>query len=281
MDQILNFENMMWKDWLYFSKGEKRALWLLTVLLGAALFLLWSGAPRKTDKEAIRRLEQEAAGFRQEIGGRKGGGPPDKERQTAGLAKRKSASTAESGKKVPDITAPGSARTYSVQPAKKGAAPVSSYPVQPAQRAKKPFYPVIAKYAPGTVVELNTADTVVLKKVPGIGSVLAYRIVKYRRLLHGFVSVEQLREVYGIDEERYAGLAGWFEADRTRICPLPVNRWPADSLRRHPYISFRQARAIERLRVQKGRLSGWENLMLLEEFTEVDRKRLRPYLSFE
>lgn len=137
------------------------------------------------------------------------------------------------------------------------------------------------KYAPGTLVELNTADTMILKKVPGIGSTFARRIVKYRQLLGGFYDVGQLAEVYGIDEERYQALAPWFVADTLRIRRLEVNTLPASALRKHPYISYRQAKAIEQLRIQKSRLSGWENLQLIEEFTDTDKKRLTPYLSFK
>ncbi|MDR1980178.1 MAG: helix-hairpin-helix domain-containing protein [Tannerellaceae bacterium] len=137
------------------------------------------------------------------------------------------------------------------------------------------------KYPAGTVVELNTADTTVLKRVPGIGSAFSNRIVKFRTLLGGFYCVSQLREVYGIDEERYEALSPWFRVDTSFIVRLPVNRLPYDSLIRHPYIGFRQARVIERLRKQKGRLSGWENLSLLEEFTDEERERLERYVSFD
>lgn len=137
------------------------------------------------------------------------------------------------------------------------------------------------KYAPGTLVELNTADTTILKKVPGIGSTFARRIIKYRELLGGFYDVSQLAEVYGIDEERYQTLAPWFIADTLHIRRLEVNTSSAADLRKHPYIDYRQAKAIEQLRKQKSRLSGWENLQLIEEFTDTDKKRLTPYLSFK
>ena len=105
--------------------------------------------------------------------------------------------------------------------------------------------------------------------------------MKYRNLLGGFYAVSQLREVYGIDEERYQALAPWFVADTAYLQKLKVNELPAKLLRKHPYINYHQAKVIEQLRKQKGKLSGWENLRLLEEFTEADRQRLTPYLSFE
>ncbi|MDR0845768.1 MAG: helix-hairpin-helix domain-containing protein [Tannerella sp.] len=147
--------------------------------------------------------------------------------------------------------------------------------------SSRPSYPKTEKFDAGVVVELNTADTTILKKVPGIGSSFAGRIIKYRELLGGYYDVTQLSEVYGIDEEKYNSLAPWFTADASLIRKLPVNVLPQDSLRRHPYLDYRQARAIEQLRRQKKGLSGWENLQLLNEFTENDQKRLLPYLSFE
>ena len=144
-----------------------------------------------------------------------------------------------------------------------------------------PSYPKVEKWPLGTVVELNSADTTALKKVPGIGSVFAKRIIKYRELLGGFYSVEQLGEVYGIDEERYKSMKSWFSADLSAISQLPVNLLSAKELARHPYVSYKQARVIERQVRKKGKLQGWENLALLEEFTEYDRERLRHYFSFQ
>lgn len=141
--------------------------------------------------------------------------------------------------------------------------------------------PRAEKLSPGMTLELNAADTTALKKVPGIGSAFAGRIVKFRNLLGGYYSVSQLMEVYGIDEEKYAALSPWFTVDASKVQRLSVNLLPADSLRKHPYISYRQARVIERLRKQNKGLAGWENLQLLEDFTEQDKLRLLPYLSFE
>ncbi len=52
-------------------------------------------------------------------------------------------------------------------------------------------------------------------------------------------------------------------------------------LRRHPYIDYRQAKLIVRLRRQPNGLTGWHDLTLVEEFTDADRQRLKPYLSFD
>ena len=136
------------------------------------------------------------------------------------------------------------------------------------------------KFPVGTIVELNQADTLTLKKIPGIGSTFARRIVGYRELLGGFYTVEQLAEVYGIDEERYNSLSPWFKVDTTRIRPLPVNQLSYKELLRHPYLNASQVRQLDRLR-RKAPLQSWNDFSLLEEFSTVDYQRLRPYLSFE
>ena len=51
------------------------------------------------------------------------------------------------------------------------------------------------KYPEGTLVDVNSADTAELKKIPGIGSGIAGGIVRYRERLGGFYALIQLEEV--------------------------------------------------------------------------------------
>ncbi|MCD7937218.1 MAG: helix-hairpin-helix domain-containing protein [Tannerellaceae bacterium] len=136
------------------------------------------------------------------------------------------------------------------------------------------------KYPVGTIIELNTADTTILKKVPGIGSVFANRILKYRDLLGGFYCVEQLAEVYGIDAEKFATLHSWFCTDPAIIQKINLNTVSREDLQRQPYISFKQAGILINLRKQR-ELTGWEDFILLPEFPEEERKRLAPYFTFK
>jgi competence protein ComEA len=59
--------------------------------------------------------------------------------------------------------------------------------------------------APGAPVDLNTATAEQLEALPGVGEVTAARIVAYRDA-HPFRSVEELRQVDGIGERRFAQL---------------------------------------------------------------------------
>lgn len=64
----------------------------------------------------------------------------------------------------------------------------------------------------GAVVDLNTADATTLETLPGIGPALAQRILAWREEHGGFRSVEDLLEVSGIGDARFAELQ-----DRVRV----------------------------------------------------------------
>lgn len=60
--------------------------------------------------------------------------------------------------------------------------------------------------SPAAPVGLNTATAEQLDELPGVGPVLAQHIIDYRTEHGGFRSVDELREVNGIGDKRYADL---------------------------------------------------------------------------
>jgi competence protein ComEA len=60
--------------------------------------------------------------------------------------------------------------------------------------------------ASGGLVNLNTASVATLQELPGVGPVLASRIVAYREQRGGFSSVDELRQVTGIGDSTFAEL---------------------------------------------------------------------------
>ncbi|RHJ94139.1 helix-hairpin-helix domain-containing protein [Parabacteroides bouchesdurhonensis] len=236
---------MNWRDLFYFSKGERRALTVLLLLITLSFLIL--------------QLTEEKI--------------PSEYKEEKGTEKHLSVQH-DTIKKTTKQSVPVKARKSSYRKKKEFLPRETKIP------SERNFFSS-QKYPKGTIVELNSADTTILKKVPGIGSTFARRIIRFRNLLGGFYSVTQLSEVYGIDSERYESIKSWFSADQSSIRLIKINHLSARELSKHPYINYKQAKTIERLVKQKSRLTGWENLQLLEEFTETDKERLAPYLSFE
>jgi len=127
--------------------------------------------------------------------------------------------------------------------------------------------------------ELNSADTADLMRVRGLGPVLARRIIRYRDILGGYVHVNQLAEVYGIDSLRLIQIEPFLYADSLLVRRLRPGLDEFGSLLRHPYLSYEQVSLIFRLR-REG-LSSIDDLAGSDSFTPSEIARLTPYLLFE
>ena len=134
---------------------------------------------------------------------------------------------------------------------------------------------ITQKLPPGTQLSLNDCDTVELKKVPGIGSYTAQKICRYRQRLGGFYTTTQLHEI-GLSQE----LDSWFTIDSTRIQKLKLNESSFQTLVRHPYLSYEQVKAVFNFKRKHGKIKSIKQLQLLEEFDAHTINQLTPYLSF-
>lgn len=131
------------------------------------------------------------------------------------------------------------------------------------------------------VVELNSADTLTLQLLHGIGPVFAQRIVRYRDQLGGFYCVEQLREVYGMTEGRYQSLVPHLTVTTDSIRYIDINRISVKELMRHPYIDAYLARDIIRYRDKGHPYRSVDDLRLVATMDDTTLVRLMPYLRFE
>ena len=132
------------------------------------------------------------------------------------------------------------------------------------------------KLQPGERILLNCADTSQLRRVPGIGSYFARRIVDYRERLGGYCRVEQLME---IDDFPESAIAYFTLPDNVSLRKLNLNRLSLNELKRHPYINYYQARAIVDYRRLHGRLESLQQLSLSRDFPPEAIERLEPYVE--
>jgi len=249
----------MWKDFFYFSRRERQGILILIVLiagvfLGKYLFTPKVPTQSEVELELIRSVDK------QEVV------PVETKDQT-----------------VPNqFTSVNTKVNYPAKKQDQRTEKRTYYPTPSESRVvpKPNLYPTNEKFAQGTVIDINTSDTLQLMKIPGIGSSFAKRITSYRNLLGGFYRLEQLQEVYGMYEELYEKIIPYMQTSTDEITKIPVNTASLDKLRSHPYINFYQAKAIIEIRKKKGKLENINELYLLEEFTEEDLERIKPYLAF-
>jgi DNA uptake protein ComE-like DNA-binding protein len=143
---------------------------------------------------------------------------------------------------------------------------------------KKPFATNNKFNTPPTLkIELNDATEADLDKLPSIGESFAKRIVKYRQMLGGYYTKQQLMEVYGFDSVRYNAISGLISIDESRIVKIAINLADIKLLGKHPYIGFKKAELIIERRNAKG---PYKNIMELKEILgNATYIRLFPYLK--
>jgi competence protein ComEA len=89
-----------------------------------------------------------------------------------------------------------------------------------------------------TKVDLNNADSSSLVELPGIGQAYTRRILKYRELLGGFVSAEQLKEVYGMNDELFQKISPYVFVGKISPRQLDLNADNFKTINRHPYLTY-------------------------------------------
>ena len=129
--------------------------------------------------------------------------------------------------------------------------------------------------------DLNLADTAQFQIVKGIGPVLSARIVRYREMLGGFTHAQQLREVYGIEEEVYQRMLGHFDVLIPSIKKININQDSISFLAKHPYLSYKTSRAIIKYRAQHGDYQSVNDLKKIYSISDSLFQRIVPYLKIE
>lgn len=132
---------------------------------------------------------------------------------------------------------------------------------------------------PLEIIDLATADSTILIKVKGIGGFTAKRILEYREKLGGFVSKEQLLEVYSIKPERYAQLEKQLTLSSIKVKKLNVNTATFKELLAHPYIEYKMVKSLLYFRENSRLYKNVDELVNLEGFTADKMKKLKPYLN--
>lgn len=249
---------MNWKDFLYFSRAESLAVLFILIIILLTLNLNFLLSKRNSSPLIISQNDSLIASFERLHSNMKDKtleAPPLKNNQNED-SKRVS-STSNHKEQTKQLFVERNEKQYG--------------------------YPRQEKLKDAEFITLNVTDTAQWKKIPGIGSSYAARIIKYRDKLGGFTSINQLKEVYGIDDELFDKISSYIREENNCLenCrKLKINKLEFKEILAHPYIDYEQTKAIVNLRRRIGDISSIDELAMLDEFSPEDIVKLTPYLQF-
>lgn len=132
------------------------------------------------------------------------------------------------------------------------------------------------KSIPKGSIDINTADTTELQKIPGIGPYFAMRIVDLRKRKVMFTSLEDLLVINNFPEStlQYMTISQNFP-------PIHINNMTQKELEHHPLLSYAQARDIIKYRKFVGKLKCPQDLSLMPSFNKSLLEKVSPFLVFD
>lgn len=132
------------------------------------------------------------------------------------------------------------------------------------------------------LLELNSADSMQLIEIKGIGPTFASRIIKYRTRLGGFERIEQLLEVYGMKEEQFELIKTQVKVNPSSIKKININTCSAAELKNHPYINnANTANALINFRKKHGLFKNLDEIKKCDLVNDELYLKLAPYITLD
>ena len=129
------------------------------------------------------------------------------------------------------------------------------------------------------MVDLNSADSIGLISISGIGPFYAKQIIKYRNDLGGFFSYSQFSEIWGLDKLNIKMFSRQTYIDSTKVQKINLNATEVKALWNHPYLNYKQANSIVNYRSQHG---NFKEITDIQKIVLIDSqlfRKIAPYLK--
>ena len=130
-----------------------------------------------------------------------------------------------------------------------------------------------------TIIDINQSDAEDWQKIKGIGPAYAKRIIRFREALGGFTSTDQVAQTYKLPDSTFQQIQPFLKASPI-YRKLEINKADAEVLKSHPYINWKQARAVVNYRLQHGNFEQIEDLKKVKILSSELVEKLEPYLEF-
>jgi DNA uptake protein ComE-like DNA-binding protein len=130
-------------------------------------------------------------------------------------------------------------------------------------------------------IDINQATQEDLIKINGIGEIISLRILTQKEKLGGFVSMEQLKEIWGLSPEVILYLNKFFVVSKLPNVPkIDVNNASLKELSQFYYFKYDLARQIVKCRSMNGNFKNIDDLIKINNFPVDKAKIIDLYLDF-
>ena len=130
-------------------------------------------------------------------------------------------------------------------------------------------------------IDINEATKEDLVKIYGIGDAISIRILKQKELLGGFVSMEQMKEVWGLSPEVIENLNAHFKVlVLPRFKKIEINNASLKELSQFHYFRYSLAKEIVTYRSMNGNIKNIEDLTKIKGFPVDKANLIGLYLDF-
>ena len=126
--------------------------------------------------------------------------------------------------------------------------------------------------------ELNSASYSDLIKINGIGDYLANNIINYRNRLGGYINKKQLLEIKNFRESTFKKISAQITVDISNITKININFADMEEMAHHPYLSYKQSKAIEKYRTQNGSYKTIDVLLNQKIISNSTFNKIKPYI---
>ena len=131
------------------------------------------------------------------------------------------------------------------------------------------------------VKDINEATQEDLVKIYGIGEVLSIRILKFKESLGGFVSMEQMKDVWGLTPDVIERLKVHFKVGVVpNFKKLDINNASVKQLAQFPYFRYHLAREIVIYRSMNGDIKNTADLLKIKGMPIENANIIALYLDF-
>ena len=128
-------------------------------------------------------------------------------------------------------------------------------------------------------VDINTADSLKLMTIKGIGPTFAGRILDFRRKLGCFLTVDQLMDVHGIRAEKFAYLKPQVCLSHGHPKQLNINKAKEAEIKDFPYFDEESAGKLIKYRKIHGRFITIESLKKILNLDDQVFRKIKAYVS--